>query len=274
MSLYSHTDYRQGLRYVFDRAKRKTPALTQSRLSELSGIHNTFISNVFKGRSDLHADQIYSLGEALKLESDETEFLVFLMEWEKAQHKERKQKLRDQLDAIRNEKLNLGKQLNLESPQVESLDELEYYLNPWYLIIHTALNIPKFARSVEELCQQLSLSQEYVRHILTRLEFMSYIAFDKKTQSYKVIEAGKHLDKESPLCIPHHTLMRNQGLRQMGEMDHRERNYFSATFPGSQKLREEIEKEFYEFIKKAKSLADKSKNSSEVFQLNFDLFPW
>lgn len=274
MSVFVHENYRQALRYSIDRYRRQKPFYTQTLLAEKSGIHNTFISNVLKGRSDFNPDQIFAIGELLGLHSGEIDFVVLLLEWEKSIHSVRKELLKQQIENTRRKELKLGKLLETEDPKDSTDDNIEYYLNPYYLVIHTALNLNAYAQSPTLLSHQLKLSEDYVRQILKRLEDMQFIKFNSKKNRYEVLVGSRHLDKTSPLCIPHQTLLRNQGLRQMGELKEEKRNFFSATFLGSEKLRKQIEKEFYQFTQKAKKLADSNKSSDAIFQMNFDLFPW
>jgi uncharacterized protein (TIGR02147 family) len=274
MSIYSHHEYRAALIYSIDRYRRQKSQFTQTKLAEKSGIHNTFISNVFKGRSDFHADQIFSIGEALELSGDEVDFVVDLLEYEKAVHPKRKSQLEGQIKKIREKKLKLGSQLQLDEPDFSKQEEIEYYLNPYFMIVHTALHLNKYALSIGLLAKQLRLSEDYVRYITKRLEEMQFVAYDPKKKSYNVRLGSRHLDKTSALCIPHQTLVRNQGLRQMGEIEVSQRNFFSATFLGSEELRAAIEKEFYKFTKKVKDLADSAADPQGIYQMNFDLFPW
>jgi uncharacterized protein (TIGR02147 family) len=274
MSVYNHDSYRNALVYAIDRARARRPTLTQTRLAEKSGIHNTFISNVLKGRSDFNVDQVFALGEVLELAEPETNYISLLLDYEKATHRERKERLREMVREVRAREMSLSTQLELKEPDSSSAQEIEYYLNPYYMIVHTALHLPAYSESLETLAAHLRIGLDYLRDIVRRLEEMQFVDYDAKKKAYVVRIGSRHLPKDSPLCMPHQTMMRNHSLRLLSELDSSRRNHFSATFLGGEELRAKIADEFYKFTKRVKKIADDCEDQTGVYHLSFDLFPW
>lgn len=142
------------------------------------------------------------------------------------------------------------------------------------MIVHTALHLPAYAESLDILAAHLRLAPDYLRGIVQRLEELQFVDYVSSSKTYIVKKGSRHLPKNSPLCVPHQTLMRNHSLRQLTELESSRRNHFSATFLGNDDLRSKIANEFYKFTRRVKKLADDCEDQTDVYHIAFDLFPW
>ena len=109
MSIFEYLDYRLGLRAVLEKRKKDTPGFTQTRLADQSGIKNTYLTNVLKGRGNFSSDQIFALAKNLKLGRLETQFLFVLRELDQTLMPERRLLLQSELQALRQKAEKIGR---------------------------------------------------------------------------------------------------------------------------------------------------------------------
>ena len=103
-SLLSSNDYRNCIQSGIERFRTAAP-LTYAELAKDSQIQTTYLTNVLKGRAHFNADQIFAVTHRLGFSTQEQDYCLLLLEWERTQNLKRRNLLKSRLDLIRNENL-------------------------------------------------------------------------------------------------------------------------------------------------------------------------
>lgn len=271
MSIYEYLDYRKYLSFELKRRKNEGLGFTQAQLAQASGMRNTYLTNVLKGRGNFNSDQIYTLSTNLKLSEKETEYLFLLKELDQTTSITRKQALKLQIETARETSKKTENYISAKVRQNEHDLVMRYYSDPMIKVIHIMLQIPRYAQNHSRVGEDLNIQKNYLRTLLEILVELDIIRFKEKT--VEVIQKNFHLPKESPILLPHQILMRQKSGQRLQEVPKDKRYSFSVTFSATEETRHLIHQKYLEFLKEIESLVKES-NSENAYQINFDLFPW
>jgi uncharacterized protein (TIGR02147 family) len=271
MGIYEHLDYRKYLYSELKRRKDEGLGFTQDQLAQASGLRNTYLTNVLKGRGNFNSDQIYALAANLKLSQKETDYLFLLKELDQTTSTTRKQTLKLQIEAIREESKKTENYISAKVRQAEHDLIMRYYSDPMIKVVHIMLQIPRYAQNHLNIGEDLNIQKNYLRKILATLVELDIIKLKEKT--VEVLQKNFHLSKESPMLLPHQILMRQKSGQRLQEVSSDRRYSFSVTFSATEETRQFIHQKYLEFLKEIESSVKESK-SENAYQINFDLFPW
>lgn len=268
--IYRHWNYIEALEDLFQERKNRVGKWTLARMGEEIGIQPSYITNVLKGRAHLQPDQLYTIAEHLGLKANEREYLLLLLDYNRSTNPNRKADLKDKLFQFQKKYLKSDLHISAKTVDVEERFS-EYYLNPICPIIHVFLNFDQYAKQPEKIAQQLGIAKNLLGDAIAVLEKLKYI--EKTSKGYKVLIKNRHLPKDSPLCEPHQTLMRYKSIDQMQRIPKDDKYSFSVTLSCTPQDKNLIHQEFLNFLKKSEHIVKNSKRE-EIYQINFDLFPW
>lgn len=271
MSIYSHWSYREFLAGECRAQKSRRPGFTLQKLAGRAAIQPPYLTNVFKERAHLSLDQAHAVGEALGLAEDELDYLLLLVDWERAAHGPRKTKLKAKLEALRREKLKSKAHLQKEILQAGDAHETRFFLNPYYKLLNAFLGVERFAKDPGRIAAALNLAPRQVERWLKDLVEMGFARATPK--GFEKLKRNFHLPKESPLCLPHQNLLAQIAARQQQGLPDDEKYNFAVTFSADPETRERIQREFLKFLKTTEGLV-KDAPAREVYGLSFDLFRW
>lgn len=270
ISLFSSTEYRRAVEAAVERVRFHKP-LSYAQLSKQSGVQATYFSNVLKGRASFSSDQLYRVARALEVSETELEFLLLLLEWDRCSVKDRKRELTRRIEAMREDNLTTARHLAAKKVAPEDASASEYYFDAMTKVVHVYLGVERYAREPKLIAEALKIPVEYLGRLLETLVRLGYV--ERKGSGYVVRLKHRHLPDDSPLCLPHQTLMRTRSLEQFQRLPRGKRYGVSVTFSATPETKARIQAEFLDFLKKAESLVGASRET-HVFQMNFDLFPW
>lgn len=271
MSVFNHLNYRKAIEEIIEIRKKMPGKYTLRKLSENSGLQASFLTNVLKGRFDFNADQLFAVAEELGLSKVEREYVLLLLDYERSIHKPRREQLKIQIDELRKENQKSEKHLSVKVVDPASIDQSQYYLDPFAQLTLTYLNLKDYGKQPEKLGSVLGISQSHLGEILKLLVKIGYVQIENKT--YKVIARNTHLPKQNPLSGPHLTMMRLKTIDQLQRLSSDQSYSQSVTFTGNEETKSQLIDAYLSFLKKAESIV-KPAPSEKVFQMNFDLFPW
>jgi uncharacterized protein (TIGR02147 family) len=272
MSIYAYLEYRHFLAEEIKKRKKTGLGVTQAELAKACGMQNTYLTNVLKGRGHFNSDQIYALASNLKLSEEETNYLFLLKEYEQSASAERKEKLKRQLDAFKQQALKSEKYISAKPPADEQALLMKYYGDPMNKIVHLLLQIPRYTENYSRAAIDLNIQKKYLQKILETLIELKMIEF-KDDKTALVLKKNFHLPKESLMLLPHQLLMRQKAAQRLLEVPIDKRYSFSVTFSATEEVRRSIQQKFLEFLKDIEQLV-KEAESENAYQINFDLFPW
>jgi Mn-dependent DtxR family transcriptional regulator len=226
-----------------------------------------------KERAHLSADQLYAIAKVFRWEQDELEYAGLLLAWERSGLKDRKESLRQKIDAVRKAKLESKANLKKDIIDGGTPEELtRFFLNPFYYLLNVFLGIPRFAQEPARIASCLNVHPARVSGWLKDLTRMKLLEAGKNN-SYKVVRKNFHLPRESPLCEPHQQLMLQLSHQHLQSLPEDRKYSFTVTFSADPEARERIQREFLAFLKKVEPIV-KDAPAKEIYGMRFDLFDW
>ncbi len=275
MSLYQHNDYRKALREILGEKKRTDSSVSFASYAEVIGVQKTFVSKVLGGNAHLSEDQFYLTLEFLGLAEGESSYFRLLYDYARTGLHTRKKKIVAEMRKRQEEQrqLKLHTTAMVETPEAKE-DLSEYYLDPMNLIVHAALAVPKYAANPNLLTTALQLSPEQLNTILERLKSIKIIDYARLGSKVNILRYALHLDVKSLYCKPHQQLFRFKSADQIVKLNPESRFVYSLTFSAEHEIKGQIQEMYLDLMKKVEKLLDNSPQGEEVYQINFDLFPW
>ncbi len=271
MNVFSSLSYREILKNKVDTVKKVKPGMGLLRLCEKAGLHGSFVSSALKGHKHLNADQVYGLGDVLGFSYKELDYILLLLNYERAVNKRLREKFKTEIDLIQEEHKKTTTHISTKPQESLDLDLAEYYSDPYYKIIHVFLGIEEFSANPGELAEQLHLSAEKIQGYLARLVEMGVIRF--KGSAIEVVKRNYHLPKDFFICKPHQTAMKLLSQQSLLSVEDNKKESVCVTFSGEDETFKSVHQEFLEFLKRTEAHVKKSQRQ-KVFQLNFDLHYW
>lgn len=274
MNIYSYLDYRTILKKMVKESQMSDSHFTFASLAQQTGIQKTYLSKVINGTADLNSDQLYLITEVFHFNKDEIKFMELLLERARTSISSRRKRLDAEILKIQMLYMDTKNQLQAENQSVGATDTLAaYYLDPYNLLVHTFMSLPRYQRNTEAIRVPLGLSPEHLSRVLKNLERLGIIEWNSKKQNYHVVKDHLQLAKDSPLLEAHQSLVRSLGLPQLLKLPKDKKFSFQVTFSGDENTRIQIHEKFLEFLRAVESSVQTAQ-PEEVYQLSFDLFPW
>jgi uncharacterized protein (TIGR02147 family) len=206
-SLFAYDDYKA---YFRDRAGGGRTGF-KALLAQAAGIHPGLVSKVLKGDLHFTVEQAYAIARKLGMPQAETNFLLLLLQRDRAGNTDLKAHFQNQIDSAVAERMDFQKRLAKVQPL--TLEQQSQYYSYWYYAaIHVAITIPRL-RTADALAQYFHLPIETVSEVL---EFLVLCGMAKENNgTYSVGSVGIHLDKNSHFISRHHTNWRAQALHKL-----------------------------------------------------------
>ena len=267
MRVTEFTDYKDYVRRALALLPKKGYGQITKMATE-TGIHQSLLSQVFRGSRDLSETQAFSIAQFFRLNQEETFYFLLLVQRARATNPYLLELLDKELKAIR-DKESRAAQANRSDTHLSLSDRTEFYSNWLHVAVLTALSI-KSRRGLREIASSLKVSE---RRALESLNFLIRAGLaEKKGNSYNPLSMASHLEKNSPLVSLHHT---NWRLKAMERFKEREASdfYLTAPFSVSKKdlpqVKAVLEKAFEDIVEIVKNA-----DAEQTACLNIDLFPF
>ena len=271
---FRYFDFREIVKELVAERKSVEPHFNFSRLAQILGVQKTYLSKVMAGNASLSSDQIYTLAEYFALTKEEHEYLTLLTEYERTGLAKRKQILEKKISAIQSAHRNTKKNLQAKFQGENSNDPMaDYYLDPFMTVAHLCLTLPQYAGDSRKVAQRLKFSEAYAKKIFGKLEELKINQPLTTPHHYRVVEDHLQLSSDSPLCTPYQALFRLASAHHLMKIPTDERFAFSVTFSADEKTKKIVHEAFLKFLREIEPQV-KAAPIDEVYQLNFDLFPW
>ena len=239
-SIYDYNSYKKFFNDLIEtypnggRGQRKA-------LAEGINCQVAYITHVLSGDNQFSLEQAEAAARYFSLTKEETEYLILIVQHNRAGTTELRQ-LFERLLREQREKHNLLKERLKIKETLSREDQVSYYSSWQYSAVHMALTVPKF-RTVEKIAERLQLSPQRVLEIL---EFLTSRGLATKTlNQYQTKSPFLHLEKNSPLISQHHNNWRIRTLQSLDEQKHDDLHYslaFSVAEEDLPKLRERLTK--------------------------------
>ncbi len=270
--IFDAANYKQALQSVLEE-RRKTlgKIFTYQGMAKACRVQKTYLSRVFKGDAHLSDDQLYLAVDFLGMSPEERHYVTLLHQYERSGLEPRKRQIQPQIEAVRKRNLKTASHLNVEQLSAEASDFSEYFINPMMQLVHMYLMVPKFAKDLTRLRQNLGLPSADLAKILARLSQMGFIRFHQ--DKYEVVKDSFHLSPDSPIYQAYRKLLRMKALERLEKTQPDDSYGISVVFTATEDVRRKVQARFLAFLKEIEDEV-RPAESAEVYQMNFDLFRW
>jgi uncharacterized protein (TIGR02147 family) len=274
VNLFRHNNFRIILSELVKLRKKSDPTFNFSALAQVMQVQKTYLSKVMNDKGHLNSDQIFALSEFFSLSIEEHDYIILLLECERTGLSRRRKLLQAKIASIQLEHRNPKRHLEADYIQSEMADaHAEYYLDPLMTILHMYLALPEFGGDPIRIADSLGLKHQHVKKIVLTLQRLEMISPAKKDGTYQVVKKHIRLAPESPLNSAYYSLFRLASAYQVMKTPRNLRFAYSITFSADDKTKAIIHEAYLKFLKEIDP-AIKAADDREVFQMNFDLFPW
>ncbi len=239
-----------------------------SKIAESLRTSNAAISQIINDDRDLSLEQAAELAEFIKLNNDESDFLILLVEYGRAGSEKLKKR---KLSRINTEQTKQKDLINSVPKDVTLTDDIKaiYYSSWVYTGIRNFIATAE-DKSVDQLAQRFNINPEKLTQIIQFL--VQHQLLLNQNGRLAVGPRKTHLESTSPWIIKHHQNWRFKSIERMQNQDQRD-FFYSAPMSLSKELAEKIRLQLPDLIKQIVTEVGDSK--SEVIRcLNLDWFEY
>lgn len=276
VAFFQETSYKSAIRVALRdyNEARGSRRLSFRKIAEAIGIQHTYLSRALNQESvHLSEDQLYAVATRLGLEEDDIEFLFLLRSAAVTRIAPRRERLERQIAKLR--KAHLVRAQSRDFRGREFQRDIDQLLDPYCVLVHTALSVPAFASNPRALCQVFGFTETRLKSCLRLLADLDYLTHHAETVSVSDLKPiHQHFSKEHPLVRTHHQLLRTLASAQLLKTDEDEKRSLQVTFSADAKTFQRIGERFFAFIAAEVEPQVIQAESKSVYQLSFDLFRW
>ncbi len=258
MTIFGFNEYREFLK----KTAEDGPRGIITTLAQAAGCQRSYLSQALSSKVHLTADQLFGISIFLKLDDQEQEYLLLLLEKEKAINHLYLKKINQKLEKLKKSSQRLSKKI---SPKKETKINDTYYSAWYYSAIHIATSIPTL-KTEKDFAKLLNLSVKITTQVLKDLKSWGLI-LNKDGWEYNY-DHQIHLNDESLLNRLNHGNWRNFVLSRP-ILPEQNINY-SSVFTVSRKDYYELRKSLLKFLDGQREFISNSK-SEELVMFNCDL---
>ena len=272
VSIFSDEDYRPFLNWSFSQplSQNNHRAVPLSTAANQLKMDASLLSRVLKGERALTLDQAYLVSEYLSLNEYESEYLMALVNLERAGNLNLKERLRGQLVKIRRE-YDLTAQPESESAVLSNINQFKFYSSWHYSAVRLLTALPRYQEqyAAKLISVHLGIPEKLVNEIL---EFLLSTGLCSKLPNGQVVRAKKDtiIDRNSPMIDRHLLNWRIRACEQLpysGSLD----LFHSSPILISENTAKDIKSKLRELIKLIQTLSHED-GDKVPFCLNVDWF--
>lgn len=252
-------DYRQFLKEVLLQKCAKNSRYSMRAFAKQIGISASHLSRVINGQKDISAHSALKIGLELKLNDQELEHFLDLVNFETADSHTQKM-----IQSRINERV-----YRLPKKTIEM--EMFKVIADWYhLPLFELMKSKRFVANEQWIAKRLSLSLVEVKTAIDRLEYVGLI---KRMQNgYEILEADVQTsdDVASIAIKKHHEQMSHKAVEALScTVDEREFQSLQLCF--DQKNLKKAKKRIRDFVSKFDQ-EFKTNSSQDIYQMNLQFF--
>lgn len=268
MKVFEATDYQSFISHCLRSGAEKAPKGAVKKLSSFVKCHPSYIAQIVRGKSHFSNEQALRFCDYFKLEQDETEFFIDMLNRDRAATQEMRAHFQNRLDRQTQERLNIKRRWK-DRDYLNPKREQEYFGNWLFQAVHALTQIPSH-RSEENIAKTLKITKEQTVNILEHLK--RYGLVKQSDSRWKSIKDTLHLGKDSPTIKNFHTnwrvktasdIMLDPSLRGL---------HFSSLVTLSRETAMKIERLILDCLEEARKQTLKSKSEC-LYALIADFYP-
>jgi uncharacterized protein (TIGR02147 family) len=265
MSIFNFEDYKKFLR-------ARITALPKKGRGEIGKIavhlrvNSTLISQIISGPKDFTLEQSQEIAAYFGLSDLEADYLLLLVQIERAGTQKLKQYYQQKRDALKKASLQIANRVQT-TRTLNDQERAVFYSNWIYSAVRLFCSVGD-GKSMDEIAQKFSMSRARTSEILRFLVDTGLCA--QKESLYVMGSQRTHLEKGSPFLSRLHSNWRIKAIQKSDSLDDDEL-MFTAPFSVSRKDFSKFREDLVQVIKRFTDLAAASE-AEDVACFNLDLF--
>lgn len=265
MSIFEFNDYKLFLRSEI-RRRPNSGRGEFSRLAEYLGINATMVSQIMTGSKDFTLEQAKKVSTYFALPKLETDYLLILVQVERAGTQDLKNYFREKRDELRRESQKISKRISSERVLTD-LQRSIFYASHLYSAIHLFCSVDD-GQDLESIIKKFDITRTRAQEILQFL--ISTGLCIQVNGLYKMGTQSTHVEKGSPFLIKHHSNWRIAAIQKSEDISDDEM-MFTANISLSKKDFNKIRETLMQSIQEIANTV-KDSPAEEIANLNIDLF--
>lgn len=265
-SVYDSVTYREFVRLCLGKGSPTKRSGSVKNLAEYLKCHSTYISQVISEKSHLSNEQAISFCSYFRLNEEETEFFLNLVNRDRAGNAETRLHFERMIQRQLEERTNLKKRWKTTNT-LELEPGLQYYETWIPQAVHILSQIDCY-QNAENVASALKVDRRKIFDILKMLDTIGLIKF--QDNKIKPIVDSIHLDKKSPL---HAKFLANWRLKAIEDLSYgRDPNgiNYSSVVSLSEAAQQKIKTIIIRHLEEARNLIVNSKSEKLcVYNLDF-----
>ena len=205
MDIFSFTDYRE---LISQWIALKGEKGSRTQLAKAAGCSPSWLTRVLTGAVQFTPDQAMGAAIELNLSEIETDYFLYLVEYDRCATPILKKRIQKKMDLIKKQSRLLQSDIKPDA-SVSEAHTIKYYSSWVYAATHVACMIKP--QSVEEVSQILCLRTQQVASILKELKQMGLIQIESGL--YSSTAKNIHLPADHPVEKQIHTFWRNRTIQ-------------------------------------------------------------
>lgn len=266
--IFKYESYRDFLKEMYFYLKKNRRGFSLRRFASDAGIRSyNYLKLVIDGQRNLSPTMIMAFAKGLKLKKKEAEFFEALVYFNQSKTAEEK--------AVYFERLKKFKQYR-EIKEID-LDQYEYFSNWYYAAIRELIQLEEFKEDPSWISQRLfpKITESQATEALDLLLRLKMI---KRTRSgsLKVVESNivSAPEVQNLSLMRFHQQMIDKARDSLDHVPSEYRDVSSVTIPVAPKDLEALKRKALKFREQMLSeSAEATKEKSQIYQLNIQLFP-
>lgn len=224
------------------------------------------MSQIIKGHKDLTTDQAISTCEFFGLNSLESDYLIMMVNYDRAGHPTAKKFYKNKLLELKKQSQNVSERITAATKLSE--EQRAVFYSDWaYSAIRQSVALPN-TDTVEAIAKYLDLPIEKVNH---HLDFLLQTGLCKLLGKKIILgPSSTHVESSSPWVNVHHTNWRNRAIHSLNALGTYDLHYSSPVTLSASDC-ELIKEKLIQLIEDVRATVDPSP-SEKMYCLNLDWF--
>lgn len=265
MTIFDFDDYKRYFRFYISRLPKKGHGQI-TRMAEYLNVNPTLLSQILSGPKDFTLEQSFELCKYMGLSSIESDFLLLLIEKERAGSKNLQNYFQGKLLALKEQGAKLAAHV-VQDHKMDDTTRAVYYSTWMYSALRLLTSIEDF-QSADAIAKRLGITRAAAVQMLRFL--VDHQLCLEKDGRYTAGPQRTYLEPGSPFIGRHHLNWRMKAMQKVDTLTEQEM-MFTSPLAISREDFEAIRKDLSAMIQKALGRVKESKSES-LFCLNVDFF--
>lgn len=262
-SPFEFDDFRD-LMHAFIQHLKETKSYSIRKLAqEIEFKSHSLLLMILNGKRRLKPEVARKISAAFRLNANEENYFLSLSEYNQCQEPNRKRELFEKLIALRTE----------QKPDVRVIDQYEFYLRWYNVVIYEYLPVDFEALDIEELVQELDLEEEEIEASLQLLERLNLA--ERRDELYKKREFAleTHPEANNFLIQQFHASMIEKAKEAVETLPPEKRDASCLTVSMSPETYSTVVERVRQFRSDLNDLLSNTPKRETVYQINFQIYP-